>query len=294
MDSKRLSQRLPAEAGTCNYAAPKTRIGNAVGKLGPGLDIRGEGGYVVAPPSKHHSGTTYEWVDAATQVAEMPDWIVQLLTATKQKDKEVNVDDRIPEGSRNETLFNMGASMRGIGHSESEIAAALSLVNQDQCDPPLSEEEVRDIAKSVAAYPAGNIMPATEGKNSFWWFPMDVNEWCKDTRLLFLKDYQVGWLIWLRIEAWKTRGFLPADRTVLAVLARATSKKRFAKESDSVLKFFKQAADGAELCEPELASYWKAKAALVEKNRKAGKVSGKQRRERQQQIPEAEAIQTEA
>jgi hypothetical protein len=39
------------------------RIGNSVSKLAPGLDIRGEGGFVVAPPSLHASGNRYEWIN---------------------------------------------------------------------------------------------------------------------------------------------------------------------------------------------------------------------------------------
>ena len=73
---------------------------------------------------------------------------------------------------------------------------------------------------------------------------------------------------------------------MLAVLARAASKKRFVKELPSVLPFFEQTVDAAALCDPELAAYWVDKTALAEKNRQAGKVSGKRRRERQEVIRE--------
>jgi hypothetical protein len=38
------------------------RVGNSAGKLARGLDVRCEGGYVIAPPSEHPSGCRYEWV----------------------------------------------------------------------------------------------------------------------------------------------------------------------------------------------------------------------------------------
>lgn len=45
------------------YRYPDFPVKNSVRKIAPGLDIRGDGGYVVAPPSVHQSGRVYEWSD---------------------------------------------------------------------------------------------------------------------------------------------------------------------------------------------------------------------------------------
>ena len=48
-------------------------------KIAPGLDARGDGGYVVAPPSIHPSGRVFVWsVDGADDLANAPDWLLRL------------------------------------------------------------------------------------------------------------------------------------------------------------------------------------------------------------------------
>jgi hypothetical protein len=59
-------------------------IRNSAGKLGPGLDIRGEGGFVVAPPSVHASGQPYVWSWQNTLdqgIADAPGWLLDLVRA---------------------------------------------------------------------------------------------------------------------------------------------------------------------------------------------------------------------
>lgn len=58
------------------YTVP---ISCSAGKIAPGIDTRGDGGYVIVPPSIHPSGRAYAWsTDSADELAIAPDWLVQL------------------------------------------------------------------------------------------------------------------------------------------------------------------------------------------------------------------------
>ncbi|WP_447983830.1 bifunctional DNA primase/polymerase [Nitrospira sp. Nam74] len=134
--------------------------------IGQGLDIKADGGYIVAPPSVHLSGETYVWEVSShpedTPVSSMPGWLHKLVTngALKPKRCHAHSPERIPEGTRNNTLTSLGGTMRSSGMTHQAIKAALLHENEQRCDPPLDDEEVHKIAASVSQYaPSDQIKP---------------------------------------------------------------------------------------------------------------------------------------
>jgi hypothetical protein len=135
----------------------------STGKLAPGVDVRTDGGYIVVPPSRTAQGE-YRWVEdleldePAERLPEPPAWLVEeldRLSASPEPSRNGTLPsdgNPIPQGQRNATLARLAGTMRRVGMSRSEIATALSRVNQDRCVPPLSSREVERIAASIAQY----------------------------------------------------------------------------------------------------------------------------------------------
>lgn len=79
------------------FAHPGEHLPNSASRIAPGVDVRGDGGYVVAPPSIHPSGRAYRWgLDGHEIESPMPEW---LLEAARPPEREPSVppeDRRIP------------------------------------------------------------------------------------------------------------------------------------------------------------------------------------------------------
>lgn len=136
------------------FAYPGVRIGNIQNssKLGVGLDVRGDGGYIVASPSLHESGNRYSWGEEITlPLPVLPEWLKNLLLAPAVA-QAAPVGDEIPKGARNGTLTSLAGSMRRRGMSEEAIYSALQVENSSRCNPALPEADIRKIAHSVARY----------------------------------------------------------------------------------------------------------------------------------------------
>lgn len=131
--------------------ASSIAVPNSVGKLGDGIDVRADGGYVVAPPSLHANGNRYEFSGKVDYIVEAPDWLLDLCIKKKEK---VHVEGgKVAEGQRNKHLASIAGSLRKNGLGEKAIRESLMIANNDQCDPPLEESEVREISRSIASYP---------------------------------------------------------------------------------------------------------------------------------------------
>jgi hypothetical protein len=86
------------------FRHPGQRIPNRAGVGGyTGLDIRADGGYIVAPPSLHQSGRPYRWQEPAHPLASLPDWLSALLTPPPEPARLLRLSPRgLPEPDRAE------------------------------------------------------------------------------------------------------------------------------------------------------------------------------------------------
>lgn len=150
------AESITGSGGRHKLFAYSPGLGNRV-KFAAGLDVRTEGGLIVAPPSLHANGCYYQWDPVADPsevgMAEAPEWLLaEIRAASRPKVAAGAVGAPIQEGGRNDRLFRDGCSMRRRGFGEGAILAALKEMNREQCSPPLDEEEVRIIAGKAAKY----------------------------------------------------------------------------------------------------------------------------------------------
>jgi len=140
------------------FRHPGGDLRNFAGKL-PGLDFRGDGGYIVAPPSIHPSGRRYEWAipPADAPPVDLPEWLLALLEQKPGNGNGIDplqVLQGVPEGQRDNTLFKYACRLRAKGMQKEE---ALTLVLQAarNCIPPFPEGQARAKVESAWRYPEG-------------------------------------------------------------------------------------------------------------------------------------------
>lgn len=139
------------------FVHPGGEIRNSAGKF-PGIDVRGDGGYIVVPPSLHPSGRRYMWEESSkpghVPMGRAPQWVLDTFQ-TKSQPKPApaqQADSRYVVGGRNAALTSLAGTMRRRGMSETAILAAITSENEARCTPPLDAAEVAQIVKSVCRY----------------------------------------------------------------------------------------------------------------------------------------------
>lgn len=152
---------LTGGGGRHVYLATETEVRNSAGVLGPGVDVRGEGGYVVAPPSTHASGRTYAWEATSrpdeVEPAQVPQaWLDAMTARPKLRVIPGAKGEPFPEGQRNASLYKRACSMRAASFDQPAILAAIMAENDARCVPPLDPAEVKAIVASACKHPEGH------------------------------------------------------------------------------------------------------------------------------------------
>lgn len=150
------------------FRYPNFEVKNHIGIL-PGIDIRGDGGQVVAPPSIHpDTGNRYEWDGINeienTQLAEAPIWLLDLLhqkTEVRHSDR-LPIGVKIPHGVQHMTLVSLAGMLRRLGLDAGEIKPVLQSVNKNRCEIPGEPARIDEIADSMMKYrPADSELIST-------------------------------------------------------------------------------------------------------------------------------------
>lgn len=142
------------------FSHPGLLTANRVG-LAAGVDLRADGGCVVAPPSLHVSGRRYAWAAGRapddTDLAPLPDWL-RRLTHPGGKGHPGHplahwrelVRQGVEAGTRNSTLASLAGHLLWHG-VDPQVALELLLAwNRVRCRPPLPDQEVASVVSSIA------------------------------------------------------------------------------------------------------------------------------------------------
>jgi len=140
------------------FAHPGGLVRNKVG-LAPGVDLRGDGGYVVAPPSQHASGLRYAWVDdrapGNTAIVPLPDWMLQrTVEESARRGHPIAhwrrlVCDGVVAGERNNTIASLAGHLFRYGLDSAIVLELLLCWNRVRCRPPLADDEVASVVTSI-------------------------------------------------------------------------------------------------------------------------------------------------
>jgi hypothetical protein len=72
-----LTSQTPRGGGQRFFRWNGAHIRNSTSKIGEGIDVRGDGGYVILPPSVRWDGTSYRWQDPSLPPADAPSWLIE-------------------------------------------------------------------------------------------------------------------------------------------------------------------------------------------------------------------------
>src|SRR5262249_30043082 len=141
------------------FKMPGVPVGNSAGRIAAGIDVRGSGGYTLAPPSIHPSGRAYAWsVDCAGAFADAPQWLIDKATGRagrRSADGSGNgyvygdpkewrdiVANGVGEGSRDDTITRLAGYLLRRHIDPIVTLTLLQSWNASSCRPPLPASDI--------------------------------------------------------------------------------------------------------------------------------------------------------
>jgi hypothetical protein len=155
--------RAKTGRGGLHIFVKPTGNGNAAHIDGRKVDFRGRGGYVVVAPSA--TVAPYEWIGDpfVSPIPEAPEWLLALLR--KPQRRQPTIEDTIPQGARNETLFQVARGVAASGAAEDIILTALRAIRDQHTDPgddPVEDAELLSLARQGIKYQRALEQPADD------------------------------------------------------------------------------------------------------------------------------------
>lgn len=146
------------------FRHPGDVVRNSAGKLARGIDVRGDRGYIVAPPSRHICGRNYaisvDHHPEDLQLADVPAWLLKRIvhdSKTQKKpgggprDWRAHVNARFGEGQRNDAIARLTGHLLRARLDPRVCLSLLVAWNRFHCQPPLEDGEVAATVRSIAA-----------------------------------------------------------------------------------------------------------------------------------------------
>lgn len=140
------------------FAHPGGIVHNRVGFV-PGIDLRGDGGVIIVPPSLHPSGRRYEWEVSHhpedLDPALLPPWLLALLEGADGHPGHPAAHWRglirsgVAQGQRNNTIASVTGHLLWRGVDPVVIKELLLCWNRVRCQPPLPDDEVAWTVDSI-------------------------------------------------------------------------------------------------------------------------------------------------
>lgn len=136
-------------------------VRNGVGS-DTGIDVRGEGGYIVAPPSIHPNGNAYRWETSPLDmdIPEADANVLALVESIRPVDSDtakLTMPAVIHEGEgRDNALYKLACSQRANNLPYETALVTVMDYNQRCCVPPMPERVVRQKVDSAYRHKPGH------------------------------------------------------------------------------------------------------------------------------------------